>query len=89
MGLEVLPDIFSSLTCDNTVIENRCDLSENRTKLSAEFMDEKIHTDIHRMSSYIRKKFPYVWFCRRVEWETRKWGRFKGVIVTHWHGLWD
>jgi len=88
MGLEVLPDIFSSLTYDDSVIEKLCDLPENRDKSSAEIMDEKIHADIHRMSSYIRKKFPGVWFCWRVEWEARKWGRFKGLIVPHWHGLW-
>lgn len=87
-SLITLPEIFSSFTYDDTVIEELLNRPENKDRPSGDVLNEKIHADIHKMSAFLRKKYPEVWFYWRVDWVPRKYGKLQGLIVPHWHGLW-
>jgi hypothetical protein len=78
LSLERLPDSFSSLTYDDSVLK----------RLSINEMQRRVHEDIHRMKAFVRKRFPETWFIWRIEWKPRKMGKCAGMIAPHWHGLW-
>jgi len=78
LSLERLPDSFSSLTYDDSVLK----------RLGIDEMRERVHEDIHRMKAFVRKRFPDVWFLWRIEWKPRKMGECAGMVAPHWHGMW-
>lgn len=88
LGMERLPGIFSTLTYSDDILDENKVISSETGAIDQTVMMDVVHRDIHRMGSYIRYKYTDVALIWRIEAVKRKSGKYKGVYVPHWHGLW-